>query len=75
MGIKSFILKQTLKAKLKGVPKEQQEIILSAVEKNPDFFQMISKEVKRKKKTGMSEEAATMQVMREHQGEFQKIMR
>ena len=75
MGIKSFILKQPLKDKLKGVHKEQQEIILSAVEKNPDFFQMISKEVKRKKKTGISEEAATMQVMREHQGEFQKIMR
>ena len=75
MGIKNFILKQTLKAKMKGMPEEQQQIILNLVEKHPEFFKKIGEEVKRKTKAGMSEEAATMQVMREHQGELQKLMR
>ena len=73
--IKNFLLKQTIKAKMKGVPEAQQEMILAMVEKHPDFFKKIGDEVEKKKKSGMSEEAATMQVMREHQGELQKLMR
>lgn len=73
MGIKNFIFKQTLKAKMKGMPEEQQQVILGVIEKNPEFFEKIGEEVKRKKKAGMSEEAATMQVMREHQGELQRL--
>ncbi|MFH1473027.1 MAG: hypothetical protein ABIF06_01255 [bacterium] len=72
---KNFMLKQAMKAKMKDIPEEQQQIILNLVEKNPDFFKMIGEEVKKKTKGGMSETAATMQVMREHQGEFQKLMR
>lgn len=75
MGIKDFILKQTMKAKMKGLPPEQQDMIMSVIESNPEFFEKINEEVKRKKKAGMSEEAATLQVMREHQGEFQKLIR
>lgn len=58
---------------MKGMPEEQQQVILGVIEKNPEFFEKIGEEVKRKKKAGMSEEAATMQVMREHQGELQRL--
>lgn len=75
MGIKNFLLKQTLKHKLKNVPAEQRDMILSVVDRNPEFFEKVAKEVERKKKTGMDETAATMQVMREHQGELQKLIR
>ena len=75
MGIKNFILKQTLKAKMKGLPEEQQQVILGVIEKNPEFFEKMGEEIKRKKKAGMSEEAATMQVMREHQGELQSLIK
>lgn len=74
MGIKDFFVKQMLKSKLKGMPEEQQKIMMELVEKNPDFFKMIGEEVEKRKKSGQDEMAATMQVMREHQAEFQKLM-
>ena len=74
MGIKDFFVKQALKHKLKGLPEAQQEMILGMVDQNPDFFKMIGEEVEKRKKSGQSELEATMQVMREHQGEFQKMM-
>jgi hypothetical protein len=75
MGIKDFFVKQVLKNKLKGVPEAQQKLIMDAVEKNPDFFKKIGEEIEKRKKSGQSETAAAMQVMREHQGELQKLMR
>ncbi len=74
MGIKDFFLKQALKHKLKNVPKEQQEMLMGAMDRNPDFFKKIGDEVKRRVKQGESETAATMAVMRQHQAELQKIM-
>jgi hypothetical protein len=74
MGIKDFFLKQALKHKMKDVPEEQRERLLAVMEKHPDFFKKTGDEIQRKIKGGMSEMAATMVVMREHQAEFQKIM-
>ncbi len=67
-------MKKYLKAKMKGVPEEQQEMIIKLVEKNPELFEKIGKEVKQKTKEGKSEMAATMEVMRKYQGEIQKLM-
>lgn len=75
MGIKDFFLKQALKHKLKDVPEAQRDMIMGAMEKNPDFFQKIGDEVKKRTKRGESEMAATMAVMREHQAELQRVMR
>ncbi len=65
-----------LGSKLKGmgVTDEQIDMILEVVQKNPDFFKKIQNEVEAKKKQGISEQAAMMTVMREHQAELQKIM-
>jgi deferrochelatase/peroxidase EfeB len=73
---KKFVLKKLLGSKLKaaGVSDEQMDMILALVEKNPEFFQKIQKEVEAKKKQGISEQAAMMTIMREHQAEFQKIL-
>ena len=49
-------------------------MMLKLVESNPDFFKKIGDEVEKRKKSGQDEMTATMQVMREHQAEFQKIM-
>ena len=70
----NFMLKQMLKSKMKGVPASEQERILGMVEENPDFFKMIGEEVEKLKKGGKSEMEATMEVMRKHQGDFQKLM-
>lgn len=74
MGIKDFFLKQALKHKLKNVPEAQRDMLMNAMEAHPDFFKRIGEEVKALTKTGMSETAATMQVMRKHQAEMQKVM-
>ncbi len=73
---KKFVLKKLLGSKLKdaGVSDDQLDMILEMVEKNPDFFKKIQNEVEAKKKQGISEQAAMMTVMREHQAELQKIM-
>jgi hypothetical protein len=73
---KKFVLKKLIGSKLKdaGVSDEQMDMILEVVEKNPDFFKKIQNEVEAKKKQGISEQAAMMTVMREHQAELQKIM-
>ncbi len=74
MGIKHFFLKQVVKHKMKGAPEAEQERMLALMERNPDFFKKINDEVKRKVKSGKDETVATMEVMRSHQAEFQRIM-
>jgi len=74
MSMKTFLMKKMLKSKLKGVPEDQVDKMIAMIEKNPDFFQNIAKEVEQEVKKGKSQEAATMEVMRKHQGEVQKMM-
>ena len=59
---------------MKDIPEAEQEKMLGAIEKNPDFFKKIGEEVQKRVKSGQSEMAATMVVMREHQAELQKLM-
>jgi len=70
----NFFTRQLLKNQLKNVPKEQQELIMALVEKNPELFKKISEEAKVKQKAGMSQQAAMMQVMMAHKGELQKLV-
>ena len=71
---KNFLMKQMLKRQLKGVPEAQQKIIMDAIEKNPEFFENIGKEIKQRTDGGMNQMAATMQVMERHKAELQKLM-
>ncbi len=74
MGIKDFFLKQALKHKMKDVPEAQRDQLMAVMEAHPDFFKKVGEEVQRRVKSGQSEVAATMTVMREHQAELQRIM-
>ncbi len=74
MGLKDFFIRKTLEHKLKNVPPRERERLMAAMEKNPEFFKQIGDKVQAKVKGGMSEMAATMMVMREHQAELQKLM-
>lgn len=69
-----MLMKKLLKSKMKDVPEEQQEMILSAVEKNPEFFQKIGLEIQAKMKEGKDQMTATMEVMQSHQDELQGFM-
>jgi hypothetical protein len=74
MGIQSFLLKHALKSKLKGLPEAQQKVVMEMMEKNPTFFKKIGDEIEKRKKSGQNETQAAMQVMREHQADFQKLL-
>lgn len=71
-----FILKKLVGNKLKaaGMNDAQVDQLLEVIEKNPEFFKKIQDQVEAKKKQGIPEQAAMMTVMREHQGELQKIL-
>lgn len=74
MSIKSFIAEKLIRSKMKDLPKAQQDMFIKLIEENPELFKKIGDEVKSLTKGGMSEMAATMQVMRKHQAEIQKAM-
>ncbi len=76
MGIKDFFVRKMITHQLKksGLPQAQQDMIIEAVIKNPEFFEKIAKEAKVLEKQGMPQQAAMMEVVRKHQGELQKIM-
>lgn len=63
-----------LKKQLKDVPAEQQDMIMNMVEKNPDFFMKVAKEVQNKMSGGMSQQEATMTVMKSYQEEIKSMM-
>ena len=63
---KDLLLKKMLKSQLKGMPEAQQDMIISAVEKNPKLFEDIAKEAQEKIKGGMNQQAATMPVSYTH---------
>ena len=73
--IKNFLMKKMLKRQLKGMPPAEQERVMHMIEKNPDFFNKIGKEIKVKMKGGQTQMSATMEVMKKHQAELQKMMR
>ena len=72
--IKNFLMKAMVKRQLKGLPEDQQEMILSMIEKNPDFFMKVAHDIQEKVKGGMSQQQAMMIVMKQNEAELRKMM-
>jgi hypothetical protein len=70
----NFLMKQMLKKQMKGVPEAEQQKVFDAIEKNPDFFMNIAKEIEAKMKAGKSQMDASMEVMRAHESKIREIM-
>lgn len=73
-GLKNLLMKKMLKNQLKGMPEAEQERVIAVITKNPETFKKIGEEIKAKMKQGKNQMAATMEVMRDHQAEIQKLM-
>ena len=73
--LKDLLLRKMLASKLKDVPAEEREKILSMLQKNPDFFQQFASEVQGKIASGQDQMAAVMAVMKEHETELKEIMK
>ncbi|MEX0930438.1 MAG: hypothetical protein WDZ79_02025 [Candidatus Paceibacterota bacterium] len=74
MGLKNYIMRKVMKAKLKDAPPQQQEMIMGMVENNPELFAKISKEIKQEMKNGRDQMAASMLVMKKYQKDIQKAL-
>lgn len=68
-------MKQVIKRQLKGMPEAEVNRIIMLVEKNPELFKKIGDEIQAKVKAGRSQMAASMEVMRAHQAELQKVLK
>lgn len=71
---KEFLMKKLIASKLKNLPKAQQEMIMRLVTKNPKLFEEIAIKIKKKTDAGANEMMATQTVMKEYQGQIQKLM-
>ncbi len=71
--IKEFLLKQAIKRGTKNLPKDQAAMLQMAVEKNPELFSKIAKEIEALKKAGKPEMYAALDVMKKYQKELQKL--
>jgi len=56
-----------------GVPDAQVEMFVRMMEKNPELFQTIAKEIEEKVKGGMDHMQAGMEVMKAHEEELRKL--
>lgn len=70
-----FLANKVLDWKLKNVPEEQRAMIKAIMEKNPKLFEAIAKEIEAKKKAGVNEQAASLQVFFAHKDEIARAMR
>jgi hypothetical protein len=71
--IKEFFLKQAVKYGSKNLPKDQQAMLQVAVEKDPELFSKIAKEIDALKKAGKPEMYAALDVMKKYQSQLQKL--
>jgi hypothetical protein len=71
--IKEFFIKQAVKHGAKNLPKDQADALAAAVEKNPELFAKISKEIEALKKQGKPEMYAALDVMKKYQKELQGL--
>ncbi len=69
--IKKFLLKQAAKIGTKGLPKDQQEVILKLIEKKPELFEKISKEIKVLTDKGTPEMYAAFEIMKKYEKDLQ----
>lgn len=63
-----------IQRQIKDQPKDQQEMIMSLVEQNPELLKTISTEIEVKVKKGIDQQIAMMQVMMDHKDELQRAM-
>lgn len=72
--LKNYLVRKGVERQLKNVSPDQKDMIMGAVEKNPELFQKISKEIDEKTKQGKGQMAASIEVMKKYQNELREVM-
>lgn len=75
MSVKDFFIRKLAERQLKDVPPEQREVIMRLIERNPDLFVKMSKEVEHKiKQEGKDQMLAMMEVGKKYQKELREAL-
>lgn len=69
-----MMMKAMMSRQLKGMPKDMQEKVLEAVDKNPDFFKKMADEIKERTDKGEDKMMASQAVAMKYQQELMQIM-
>jgi hypothetical protein len=73
--LKQYALKKVLESQMKDAPPEQKEMILTMIEKDPNLFEKIAKEMQAElKRNGNNQMAAAMKVLPKYQKEIMGAM-
>lgn len=70
---KEFFVRKLIESKMKDVPKEQRDMVIKMIEKNPDFFQKLAEEIQVEIEKGEDQMAATMNVMKRHEESLRSL--
>lgn len=73
--LKRLLLKKMLGKQLAGMPEEEQEKMLSMIEKNPELFQKMALEIQGKIKGGKDQMTATLEVTQKYQAELSETLK
>ncbi len=73
--IKNYAIKKVLERQLKDVPEDQKQMIMTMVEKEPQLFEKVAKELQAEMKVnGNNQMAAAMKVLPKYQKEIMAAM-
>ncbi len=73
--LKQFALKKVLEKQMKDAPPEQREMIMAMLEKDPELFEKIAKEMQDElKKNGNNQMAAATKILPKYQREILSVM-
>ena len=70
--IKKFFMKKMMQKQ--GVPEEQQEMFMTMIEKDPELFKSMQKEIKVLTDGGMNDLYASQKVALKYKDRLQKLM-
>lgn len=71
---KNFMMRKLLEKQLKDAPADQREMILTLLEKDPELFEKIAKEMQAEMKSGKDQMSAAMKVMPKYQTQIRALM-
>lgn len=69
----NFLLRKMLRTQ--GVPEAQIDMFINMMEKNPELFKTIGREVKEKTDQGLDQQTASLQVMKKYEEELKKLVK
>lgn len=73
--IKNYAIKKVLEKQLKNVPDDQKEMIMAMVEKDPQLFEKVAKELQEEmKRNGNNQMQAATKVLPKYQKEIMAVM-